>query len=293
MKEKTKNILELLAIIIIMIIMLIVKVIPEYKASIGSSDKYIDTDNFVDLIEFTINNKTNFALVTDTKNVTNILFFEETSLCLYNQQLEGKPIEEAVSLLTKTLIDNDFLKESSYLVLTNYKDKTYLPVKQALTAELLSLNLTIQLEEKASTLEAKAASLNVSSDEEITLLKNLELYSKDLIRHVKNDVTASTETKEKEEVLTEELAKTYCDNVYKKIDDYAKKNNITMQEAADSNLPITLIPANKTGTIFPDNSSSYYIADSKVYAYISITANLKTYSYCYNGSLLEARKGEC
>ena len=93
--------------------------------------------------------------------------------------------------------------------------------------------------------------------------------------------------------ITEDQAKEYANNVYKKIENYVSENNIINQDINNATLPITLIPATSSGNVFPDSTSWYYVQDSKVYAYISITHNSKNYSYCYQASTDEYKKGQC
>ena len=94
MKEKHQIIIRVILVFLLIIGSLIFKVIPEYKETQGSSDKFITTDKYTDIVEITINNKPNFALVIEDKIISNILFFDQESICLYNQNIEGSTIKE-------------------------------------------------------------------------------------------------------------------------------------------------------------------------------------------------------
>ena len=73
MNEKIYRILKILAIIIIFVLVLITKIIPEYKETRGSSDKYINIEKYESLIEIKINNNLNFILIISEEKISNIL----------------------------------------------------------------------------------------------------------------------------------------------------------------------------------------------------------------------------
>lgn len=291
MKEKHKNIIQIILVFILIIGVLIFKEIPEYNKSKGSSDIYIDLEKYTDIVEITINNKPNFALVITENKISNILFFDEQAMCLYNQDIEGTSINKGVNKVIEILIENNYLKQDYFLILTKYKSPSYNKIKESIMKSLNSLNTTVTLQEENKTLEEKGKDLSITTIEENELLKEIELYSKNVIRHYKNNVSGITQIKP--EVITEETSREYADNVYKKIENYVRTNNIINQEKEDLTLEITKIPANNQGTIFPDETSWYYIQDKKVYAYISINHNNKNYSYCYKASIDDYKKGKC
>ena len=288
MKEKTITIIKIVAIICIMIAALIFKFIPEYKATQGSSDTYIDTKLYEDIIEFKVNNQCNFAIVTGKNKILNILFFDNNSTCLYNKDIENKRIQEGMTQIIEILIENDYLKENSLLTLTKYKGTDYEKVKKTLNTQITILGIQLNIIEQSTTVENKAKTLNITETKDA--LKQIEMYSKNIIRSVKNGNSFNRNTSEE---ITEELSREYTDNIYKKIEVYARNNNITNQEITNQTLLITSIPANDKGTIYADENSWYYIENSKVYAYISITIDNKNYSYCYQASIDEYKKGQC
>ena len=292
MKEKYKNILQIVIVFILIICALIFNVIPEYKASQGSSDKYIDTENYTDIVEVKVNNKPNFALIITDNQISNILFFDQESLCLYNQNIEGLSIKEGTKKIIELLITNDYLKQDYFLILTKYKNKSYEKTKQYLLTALQDLSVTVNVQEESSSIEQKAKENNITDKDEISSLKEIELLSKDIVRQHNNDVSYQS-TINKPENITQDNSREYTDTVYKKIESYMRSNNITNQTVDNQTLEITKIPANSRGNVFPDSTSWYYIEDSKVYAYISITINNNNYSYCYQASIDVYKKGQC
>lgn len=292
MKEKCKNILQIVIVFILIICALIFNVIPEYKASQGSSDKYIDTENYTDIVEVKVNNKPNFALIITDNQISNILFFDKESLCLYNQNIEGLSIKDGTKKIIELLITNDYLKQDYFLILTKYKNKSYEETKQYLLTALQDLSVTVNVQEESSSIEQKAKENNITDKDEISSLKEIELLSKDIVRQHNNDVSYQS-TINKPENITQDNSREYTDTVYKKIESYMRSNNITNQTIDNQTLEITKIPANSRGNVFPDSTSWYYIEDSKVYAYISITINNNNYSYCYQASIDVYKKGQC
>ena len=291
MKESTEQKIQVLIVLILIGVALIFKFIPEYQNSKGSSDSYIDSSTYDDIIEIKIDNKPNFAIITENDSISGILFFDKESLCIYNQNIESRSIEDGVSEIVELLIENNYLKVTSTITFTKYINTTTDSVTNAFINKLNSMGLAINYQQITSTLKEKAISLNISETETSEIITQLDYYSKEIIRHYKNDISTSSDVTTTN--FTEELAKTYANNVYIKIENYALENNITNQEVNNTSLPINLIPANQSGTIYPDKTSWYYIQDSKVYAYISFTQDNKNYSYCYQASIDEYKEGQC
>lgn len=292
MKESTQYKIEFILTIILVVGVLIFKFIPEFKASLGSSDSFLNPNTYDGIIEIKINDKPNFALVTEKEHIRAILFFDKASLCLYNQNIENMTIEDGVSTIVELLIEKDYLKSSYTMTFVKYSENSYQKVITAFKNKLQDMKVVVSYAELQLTLEEKAKSLNIDINNQENIIRDLELYSKEIIRHNKNNISEYEEPTIGSE-LTEEVAKELANNVYKKIENYVAKNNIINQQTTAATLPITLIPANQEGNIFPDAASWYYIQDSKVHAYISITSNNRTFSYCYQGSIDAYKKGQC
>ena len=262
MKEKHKIAIQVVLVFILIICSLIFKVIPEYKETQGSSDKYIDTEKYIDIVEITINNKPNFALVIENKTISNVLFFDSEAMCLYNQNIEGSSIKEGTTKIVELLITNDYLKQNYFLILKNYKNVAYEQVKSDLLQALTDLEVNVILQEETSSVEQKAKSLDIEKETEESNLKEIELVSKNIVRKYKNNVSSNTNIIKED--VTEETSRTYTDTVYKKIEKYVRENNIVNQSQTEHTLEITKIPANTSGTIFPDDTSWYYVENGVV-----------------------------
>lgn len=258
--------------------------IPELKNRFGSSDKLLNTKNYSELIEFNINNNVNFAIVINKKEiVSNILFFEPNSLCLYNKNIENNNIETSINEIVKILIKNKYLNKTSNIKLTKYENNKYLEVKNTLQNKLKYYNINIIIQESSSTIKDKVASLTTDEYSDTKeYLRALDEYSKDIIFDKEKDY----------EILTETSSKIYADNVYKKIENYITTNNVINQDVSSPTIPIHLIPADENATYYPTTNSWYYVKDKKIYAYIEFEKE-KGYNYCYNGSVDLYKKGEC
>lgn len=293
MNDKIQSILKILIIIILIILALIFKFIPEYKDSKGSSDTYININEYESIIELKVNKKTNFLLVITKSKISNILFLDETSFCLYNQNIETNSLTEGIDKIITILIENKLLKEESEIILTKYNNEYYDEIKEILKNKMAEKYIGVTYIEEKNTIEEKASSLSLNSTDKDVCIKELELYSKEIIRYKKNNVSASSNDEEMISNINSSTSKLYADSIYNKITSYAINNQIVSQDITSSALPISLIPADAAGTIYPHIDSWYYIKENKVYAYIVIEENSIRYSYCYQGALENAKEGEC
>lgn len=293
MNEKIKNIIQIIIVFVLIIGSIIFKFIPEYKNNFGSSDKYIDTTGYEDIVEIKINENLNFALIISKDKITNILFFDKNSLCLYNQDIENSKIEESINRIINILKNNDYINNTSTITIMKYQGKYYEQVLTSIKKELNILNIIPIYVEKTTTLQDKGKTLSITEKDDVSILKELEFLSKNIIRNKKYDVSEENNYNDYYEILTETTSKEYTDVVYKKIENYVKKQNVINQDINNNSLQIDLIPANEKGTIYPDTTSWYYVENNQVYAYISITQNKSIYSYCYQGTIDNYKKGQC
>lgn len=292
MKESTKYKIEFFLTIFLILGVLIFKFIPEYKNSLGSSDSFLDTKNYDGIVEIKINDQPDFILVTQKDYISAILFFDKKSLCLYNQNIENRSIEEGINIIVEQLIKNNYLQSASTITFAKYTEYSYQQVQTAFKNKLQALKVTVNYAEIQLTLKDKAISLGIEDVDSEEILRKLELYSKEIVRYDKNNVSKYDDPVAPAS-LTEESAKELTNNIYRKLEDYATENKVINQPQNSTILPITLIPATSEGTLFPDTTSWYYIKDGRVYAYISLTSDNQTFSYCYQGSIDTYKKGQC
>jgi len=292
MSEKLQTRLTIIALIVIIIIGIFLKGIPELKKTLGSSDKFITSKNYDDMVEFDINNNLNFAVVIQSKKINHILMFNEESVILYNQDIENNSISKSISMITNLLINSNNLTPTSQVTLTSYENKYYNEVKQSFINELKSNNYNnITILEKQTTLEKKVKRLEIEYSKKDDLISKLDIYSKNIISSAKTNENSYSTTESK--TISKEQAKEYANNVYKKLENYVITNNIGEQEKNDTSLPINLIPASSDNTIYPNLDSWYYIKNKQVFAYIAIDTKDQTYGWCYNGGIDNYKEGEC
>lgn len=290
MEKKIIFILEILLIIGASIYYIIAEVLPEYREKFGSSDTFLKTDDYKNMIEFKIDKTVNFSLLLNNqKKIFHIMFFDKNSICLYNKDIENKDVDIALEEVIKILIENDYLKSSSIVSITRYDDYLYDYFKNILivTLEIYHLNTNI-LEDKSSLME-KATELELKPiKDQKKILSNMDYYSKEFPRSL-NTVSNNND----DIILSENTSKRVTNNVYKKIEEFVLKNDIKYLDQNNTDLVISLIPADSTGKYYPSSNSWYYVKDGKVYAYIEIIDNNKSYSYCYRGSIDLVTEGEC
>lgn len=290
MNKKILVLCEILFILGASIFYIIKEVVPELKEEFGSSDVLIKTDYYKNMVEFKIDNATNFGLViNEDKEIYHLMFFDKNSVCLYNQNIENSSVDKGLISIVKLLIENDYLKSDSIIKLTKYDNYYYDEFKKTLFAVFKKYNLNIKLIENNSSLKQKSEDLRLDSkksNEEI--LRDMDYYSKEFPREYSNK-----SIKKAELVINGENSKSFTNNVYKTIEDYVSKKGITVLERNNTELVISMIPADSEEKYYPSGNSWYYVNGGKVYAYIEIIDNNKKYGYCYKGSIDLNVKGEC
>lgn len=282
--EKILKVLEVIAIVVAAILLVIFKFIPEFKATLGSSDSYVDIDNYDTIVEVKILSGPNFFLITTNDKLTNILFINDSSCILYNQNIEKNDITTAITELTKKLTSSSVITDNSTIQLTEYsKNNNYQKIKEAIVANVP----TIHLQENSSSLIIRAEELELSSSTEQLALQELQLYSMEIAGSCNSANNNSSITS-----IRKDEAKQYADQIYSKLQNYSLTYpNQSIESAA---FPIQLIPVNTPDniTIYPSNNSWYYIENGIVYAYIAFLDNSE-YSFCYQGDKENAKEGTC
>ena len=267
MKLKTEIILTIIILIGLIIYAISKYTIPEFKEMIKETD-IISIKDYYDTIEVKIDNKTNFMLcINKEKQIYHIIFLEESSLSLYNSNIENQSISKSIKSMITILEKQNLLKENSTITLYNYENKIFDKVKEEIKKNLHDKNIAIVT--LKNTLSNKRKELKIERVMDNDLI-SIDLYSKELINNI-------------EEINYEEET----DSIYMMLEKYQKKNNIIDQEQNDSRFPIYYIESNNN--YLPSTNSWYYIKDSKVIAYIEING----YGYCYKGSKTNKKVGDC
>ena len=285
--NKKRIILEIIILIGLLIYSFITVVIPNYPKMFGSSDKFINTNKYVSLVEFKIG-ETNFGIVLDKKKkVYHILYFNKQATCLYNQDIENNSIDIVSNQIIRRLINNNYLNTNTEIIITKYNNKYYKEVKETFISYLKKYKLNNNIIEKENNLINKAKSVSDDNlDSDSYALMTLDLYSKSMIDEELNNKKITEE-------ITEQEAKKIMNRIYIKIEKYMNDNNIKNLDKYNEEYVITKISGDDEKLYYPTENSYYYIKNSKVYAYIEIKGLNNTYSYCYNGRIDEYMKGEC
>ena len=267
--KKLKTILEIVILIICTIYVFQRVEKPYIKNLFGSSDRFINYNNYSNMFEININQETNFILVLNKNyKINHIIFLSTNTKYLYNKNIENiGNNKEIINKIIEILITNNLLKTDSSITITRYGKTYYDKFKNYFTKSLENYNISTNINEKDNTIIGKANELNLEySTEEDALLK-LDYYSKELMSKEKNNINESINNN-----LDDENAKSYSNNVYKKIEKYVYENKIKDLPKENSNLLITDIPADDNLQYYPDQNSWYYVSDEKLYAYIEFVS---------------------
>lgn len=279
MKKNFVIILEVLVIFFASLYYIVFVVLPEYRENKGSSDSFIQVEKYKNMFELSIDENILFSLlINNDRHVFSILFFDKNSTCLYNQDIEGSNLEEALDKIMVLLLDNHYLSSQSTVVVTRYNNFSYDLFMRSLKNQLSVYDLEVSIIERESTLQEKALQLELdcgSSDE--VILRHLDLYSKEFTRvsidgnHSDNDYS-------------------YAQQVYRLLQDYVYLNQIQDLEKDAVEFSIMTIPADSNKEVYPNGNSWYYVKEYQVYAYIEFHSGN---GYCFLGSVDLNKKGEC
>ncbi len=262
---KKEIIIYTIGVLVAAIVLFLTQGIPEIKKELGSSDHILTTLSAKKLIDIKIDDTLYGLELDDDNKVVNVIFYNESSLILYNKNIEKKSLSTAIDLSYKLLEERNKITNKKIMI-TKYDDKSY---KEYFN----NINYSSYKEIKSS-YEELNNKYNLNSTED-TILSNLNIYSKDYVLYFKNINVID-----------------YTDYVYKKLLIYQANNNIKDESKDNHSLDIKTIKI-KGLSNYPTNNSYYYIKDKKVYAYIEVTVNNLDIGSCYKGNLKAYKKGKC
>ena len=112
MKNKLIIIFEIIFIISAMAYYVVKELIPDYKRQFGSSDKIVNSEKCINIIEVKINNNIDYMyLINKEEKIYHLIFFTPESIVLYNQNIENKNFDDGIEDSIKILIENNYLKK--------------------------------------------------------------------------------------------------------------------------------------------------------------------------------------
>lgn len=288
MSKKILILLEILVVLIISVCYIVLEVIPEYKKNLGSSDYFIETENYLNMIELKVGEVDFAVILNNDEMIYHIFFFNENALCLYNKEVEDNSVSRAIDKIVKILIESNYLSNTSIFEVTRYGENYYNEFKKDLLKILTKYDLNTNILESSSTLAEKAKFLDINSgDLKEEILRNIDYYSKEYSRNLNNNIDRGTSN------LTEENGLELTKMVYKKIEGYINLNGIENLQKNNTEYIITTVAADIDNRYYPSSNSWYYVKSGKVYAYIEIVSGSKKIGYCYNGAIDLYKKGEC
>lgn len=285
MKKYGKLLFEIIVVFIAIIYVMITMVIPDIKKSQGSSDSFIKSSKYSNFIEVKIDNKTDFAIITDKEGkIYHLFFFDNTAVFLYNQNIENRSISSGLERIVAILIENQLLNSNSSIEVIRDNDKYYSEFKNNFINLLNKYSINNSIIEKTQSIDIKANELEMDSNSISELLLEMDFYSKEIVKD--SNISISEE-------MNSNNSLKYANKVYKKIESDIYQKNITNISKDEVDIAITLIPGDSNNKYYPTSNSWYYVKDKKVYAYIEFINDNQKYSYCYNGSIDIRMEGEC
>ena len=286
MEKKVRILFEILFVVGAIIYYVVTILIPDIKENMGSSDSLISVKDYQNMVEIEIDSKIDFAMViNDQKEVYHLLFFHPNDYPLYNQNIEKETIPSSIHKSFEILNEYHYLTKDSKALVTRYGEKYYSEFIEEFKKELSIYSIS-PIMEKESSLEEKVKALKIQENS-LHPLRQLDFYSKDLM-------SSSQPIEESHgKNLTEDVALTLSQTVYKKIENQILMKSITAMSKEESKMVVPLIPADEDGKYYPTVNSWFYVENGKVYAYIEFQELDNSYGFCYKGSLDLMQKGVC
>lgn len=287
MKNKLVIILEVLIIFGCFIFYLIGIAIPEYKESKGSSDRVISVVDYKGMYEFKLDSGINFMVVLDKRDfVYHLMFFDNNSQSLYNQNIENNNLDKALLKIIEILIKDDYLTNDTNLSIISYDINKELLENSLIKAyKKYNLNYNVSFSESNVQFKANMLGIRVQANHE-DYIRNLDFYSKDFIRTFRADKVIK---RIKNDFSNKSL--NYALLVYEKLEEELDLGVISNSMTDVSGIILSSIKLDND--ISPTTNSWFYVENDKIYAYVEFLDNNKKYGYCFNGSKDSVREGEC
>lgn len=183
MKKKLVILFEILLIVAGFVYYTFWVMIPEYKASLGSSDGFINGKKYYNMIEVIIDDKTDFAFIVDSDgNINHLFFFDTSSLCLYNRDIENKTLEKGLKKSLLILEEAGLIRDGSNCLIYRNNDYYYESFKNSWDAITQFDGVNTNDTYEVIKLDERAQVFGVYDVENTsTILLNLDFYSKDII----------------------------------------------------------------------------------------------------------------
>ena len=260
--------------------------LPEIRERFGSSDKLLNTSRYENLYYVHVD-EVDFALVLDKNLVVyHLFFFNRNSVCLYNQNIENHDLEGALSSLVPILIENNLLKVNSIISVSYLDDFGLDHFKSSFSKVLGRYQIPDSVLYLHQTFDEIGLPFGISGDNVSNFLENMDYFSKEMARTYKeNDFHLLS--------LDYDKAKDFSNRVYRKLEEYILKNEISNLERNSSLIDISKIPADDSLRYYPSSRSWFLVQEGEVYAFIEFVEDEKVYSFCYSGSIDFRRDGEC
>ena len=278
MEKKIKIIIEIILFFILLAYCVITVVIPKYKNKYGSSDKYIFTSNYVNIFEIDIKDNAHFSLLYNKKGkIYHILFFNDYSYALYNQNIEDLSLKDSLNKII-FLLKNKGLRNQNIQVFY-YEEKDIKEFQNEFQKLLKDYSITSSCSFEKGELLDLAKRFDITDTDSSAIIRNLDFYSKELIKDIKKKNSNQDSYYEKA-----------ANSIYDRLNTYISSQKIFELKKDEVVYPIQIIGADNDEKLFPNSNSWYYVHEGLLYAYIEF--NDMT-GYCYMGNKNNKKEGVC
>lgn len=176
--------LELLGIAIALVVYSVMIVIPEYKEKLGSSDSFVNAGQYKNMIEIRLDSQTDFALLLNQKGeVYHIFFFDNSSVFLYNKNIENHNLKESMQKILVLLVEHGYWKSDSKVEVIRYGDEFYSEFLATWKDLSFRYSLPEEILEKEVSLEDRALELGIHGESVSAILLDMDFTSKEVVKN--------------------------------------------------------------------------------------------------------------
>ena len=184
--NKRLAILEAFAIFVGLIVYSILVVVPDMKAKLGSSDNFVSSGHYQNMIEIRIDQKTDFGLLLNEEGkVFHIFFFDNSSVFLYNKNIENHNLKDSLIKVVQILGQEGILKDTSKIEVTRYGEEFYSDFIHSWEDISHVYSIPKEILEKENNLDQKSLELGLEPGSLSAILLNMDFYSKEMVKNYK------------------------------------------------------------------------------------------------------------
>ena len=147
-------VLEVVGVIIAIVLVVIFKFMPEYQASLGSSEKLFSYQNYKAAVEIKVPSGPEFFMIVDKNNSLSYIFIENVNAeILVNQNIEGQKLEKAIDTIIVLLEKNNYLETETITMINYNENETFSKIVELLQKSMIENGRNCEIIKQQSTLQ--------------------------------------------------------------------------------------------------------------------------------------------